>query len=414
MKVLMVHKFYFIEGGAERYMFNLSTILEQNGTEIIPFAMLHPRTEPTLYQKYFVSNFDPDGVLKNLNILNGIKSVARVIYNTEAQKKLEQLIDRTKPDVAHVHGVYHHLSPSVLYTLKKRNLPVIFTLHEYKILCPSFLFLDRHRNICERCEGKHFWHPIQQRCLKNSLAASTLVSAEAYVHRLLGSYRKNVDLYLSPSTFLRDKMIQYGYPPEKVRHLPYTIPIEEYKPKYSHKNYFTYIGRLSLEKGIELLVHAMEYISGSDLYICGTGRLREPLEKWVEEKGLKNVKFLGHLSGDELRDVMRNSMFTVVPSIVYDNSPLAIYESLALGKPVVGARIGGIPELIDEGETGYLFEPSDKESLVEAVQKMLGEKQNFAAMGKQARKKAEREFAPETHRTKIIEIYNQYLNKNLK
>ena len=230
MKVLMIHKFYFIEGGGERYMFNLASLLEEDGVEIIPFAMQHPRSFETRYYDYFTSHFEPDAILKNLNVLNGVKSVARVIYNREARRKIESLIRDTKPDIAHVHGVYHHLSPSVLFSLKKYNLPVVFTLHEYKILCPSYLFLDRHGVICERCRGKHFWHPLTQRCLKDSLCASALISAEAYVHRILGTYHKCVDLYLSPSKFLRSKMIEYGYPADKIDWLPYPIPLKDYEP----------------------------------------------------------------------------------------------------------------------------------------------------------------------------------------
>jgi glycosyltransferase involved in cell wall biosynthesis len=303
--------------------------------------------------------------------------------------------------------VYHHLSPSVLFALKRHGIPVVFTLHEYKILCPSYLFLNRRGEICELCEGKKFWHPIKERCLRGSLAASALVSVEAYVHRFLRTYRRTVDLYLSPSRFLRDKMIQYGFAPDKVIWLPYTIPIEEYVPSYQPGSYFTYVGRLSREKGVELLVQAMEDVSGAELYVCGTGRLEGPLKRWVATRGLRNVRFLGHLASEQLRAVMRGSMFTVVPSIVYDNSPLAVYESFALGKPVVGAHIGGIPELIEPGQEGVLFEPNNRADLVRALREMVSDRQKLGEMGRKARAKAERWFSPEEHLRRIMVVYRQ-------
>ncbi len=248
LKILMVHKFFYIEGGAERYMFNLSELLQRDGFDVLPFAMKHPRNEETPYSKYFVDYFEPDKEIANLGIINGAKAAGRVIYNVQARKRIETMIDETQPDLAHVHGVYHHLSPSVLHSLKKKNLPVIFTLHEYKILCPAYLFLDGQGNVCEKCAGKHFWHPIVKKCFRNSLPASFLVSVESYVHRILKTYKTKVDLYLSPSKFLQGKMIEYGYPADKVEWLPYTIPIDHYEPNFDHEDYFVYVGRLPMKK----------------------------------------------------------------------------------------------------------------------------------------------------------------------
>jgi len=405
----MVHKFFYIEGGAERYMFNLSELLQRDGFEVLPFAMQHPRNEETPYSKYFVDYFEPDKEIANLGLVNGARAAGRVIYNVQARKRIETMIDETHPDLAHVHGVYHHLSPSVLHSLKKKNLPVIFTLHEYKILCPAYLFLDGQGNVCEKCAGKHFWHPIVKKCFRNSLPASLLVSVESYVHRILKTYKTKVDLYLSPSKFLQGKMIEYGYPPDKVEWLPYTIPIDRYEPNFDHEDYFVYVGRLSHEKGIAELVYAMKRVPRARLKVIGTGRLAEPLQKFVQDEGVKNVEFVGYKKGDELRAMVRNAMFVAVPSVVYDNSPLSIYEAFAHGKPVVGAAIGGIPELIDEGEDGFLFTAGDEDSLVKALNKMLESQNEFRRMGVHARKKAVSLFGPEAHLERIKGIYKRFV-----
>lgn len=410
MKVLMIHKFYYIEGGAERYFFNLAQLLERQGVEVIPFAMSHPRNLATPYASHFVDYFEPDKELARLGLLNGLKAASRVIYNRQARGNIEKLIDQTRPDLAHVHGVYHHLSPSVLFSLKKKNLPVLFTLHEYKILCPAYLFLDGQGQVCELCSGKHFWHPIAKKCFRNSLPASLLVSTESYFHRFLNTYRNCVDLYLSPSKFLRDKMIQYGYPERQVEWLPYSIPIDLYTPNYSHQDYCIYVGRLSHEKGIQQLVQAMKLLPQLKLKVAGTGRLEEPLKKFVEQEGLQNIEFLGYQQGENLRQYVQNAMFVVVPSVVYDNSPLTIYEAFALGKPVVGAAIGGIPELIDPGQDGFLFQANDTTSLVETIHRMLECRAEFSRMGQSGRQKALALFGPEAHMKRINAIYQRFLS----
>ena len=409
MKILMVHKFYYIEGGAERYLFNLTELLERQGHQVIPFAMHHPKNVSTKYNQYFVDYFEPDKELATLGLLNGAKAAARVVFNKQAQKNIEQIIDDFSPDIAHVHGVYHHLSPSVLFSLKKKNIPVIFTLHEYKILCPSYLFLDGQGKVCELCEGKKFWHATAKKCFRNSLAASGLVSVESYVHRILKTYHKNVDLYLSPSKFLQGKMIQYGYPKERVEWLPYSIPIDQYEPNYEYEDYFVYVGRLSHEKGVAELVHAMKKVPHIKLKVIGTGRLEDELKQYIQQNSLNNVELVGYKSGAELRDIVRKAMFVAVPSVVYDNSPLSIYEAFALGKPVVGATIGGIPELVDEGKDGFLFTSGDEESLVKSLNKMIECKNEFPIMGKNARKKAENLFGPKAHVERIEQIYKRFV-----
>ncbi len=409
MKILMVHKFYYIEGGAERYYFNLCELLQRHGHEVIPFAMHHPRNEATPYSDFFVDYFEPDRELARLGVINGLRAAARVIYNRQAQQRIELLIDAVRPDIAHVHGVYHHLSPSVLFSLKRKKLPVIFTLHEYKILCPDYLFLDRHGRVCERCAGAHFWHATAGRCFRQSLPASALVSAESYVHRFLRTYRRQVDLYLSPSRFLRDKMIQYGYPQEQVAWLPYTIPIDHYEPCYENDGYCVYVGRLSHEKGIAELVRAMKHLPDIRLKVIGTGRLEEALKTFVHENGMENVEFSGYQSGASLREIVKRAMFVVVPSVVYDNSPLSIYEALAHGKAVLGANIGGIPELIDEERDGLLFTAGDEESLVAAMRRMMAAAPRWPEMGRHGRDKAVTLFGPEAHLQRIESIYRKFM-----
>jgi glycosyltransferase involved in cell wall biosynthesis len=280
------------------------------------------------------------------------------------------------------------------------------TLHDYKIICPNYILLDGHRHVCEACHGKHFWKATAKKCFRNSYAASALVSAEAYWNYWKKSYLQNVDVFVSPSQFLGDKISQFGYQKKPVLVQPYTLDLKTYEPCYGPSDYFIFMGRLTHEKGVHFLLDAAKTIQGADLYILGTGPLENELSKRVQDEKLKHVKILGYKSGDELRELVRRAKFTVVTSEWHDNSPLVIYESLALGNPVVGARMGGIPELIEEGVDGFVYERGDLQTFVNHVNYLIQNPDKTMAMGINARQKAERLFGFEEHYKKLLELYN--------
>jgi glycosyltransferase involved in cell wall biosynthesis len=305
-----------------------------------------------------------------------------------------------------VHSIYHHLTPSVLFTLKKYNLPVLLTLHDYKMVCPNYIFLDGKRHICEACQGKHFWQATAKKCFRNSFAASALVTAEAYWNYWKKSYLNNVDVFVSPSQFLGDKISQYGYQDKPVLVQPYTLDLSTYEPCYEPSNYFVFMGRLTHEKGVHFLLDAAKHIRGADLYVLGTGPIEDELSQRVQKENLTHVKMLGYKSGDELRELVRRAKFTVITSEWHDNSPLVIYESLSLGNPVVGARMGGIPELIEEGVDGFVYDRGDIETFVKHVNFLIQNPQKTIKMGKSARQKAERLYGFDEHYKKLLELYD--------
>jgi glycosyltransferase involved in cell wall biosynthesis len=406
MKILMVHKFYYVEGGAERYVFNVSDLLEKKGHTVIPFAMRDDRNFESEFSNHFVDRFGPDQLFQTKNPFERVKIANRIVFNKQAQEKLSQLIEETQPDIAHVHSIYHHLSPSVLHTLKKHNLPVLLTLHDYKMVCPNYIFLDGERNVCEACEGKHFWKATTKKCFRNSYAASALVTAEAYVNKWKKSYLNNVDVFVSPSKFLGDKISLYGYERKPVLVQPYTLDLDEYEPSYEQSDYFVFMGRLTHEKGVNFLLDAAKNIHGADLYILGTGPLEADMRARVENEKLTNVKMLGYKGGQELRDIVRRAKFTVITSEWHDNSPLVIYESLSLGNPIIGSRMGGIPELIEEGVDGYVFDRGDTETFIGRVNELIAEPDKTIQMGKNARKKAEALYGFDEHYAKLMKLYD--------
>lgn len=404
MKVLSVNKFHYIKGGADRLYLEWSELLEKKGHEIVYFSMQHERNQSTTYARYFVENveFFDNGGRRNLPGM-----ALRVLYSRQARRRIELLIEDTRPEIAHLHNIAHQLSPSILDSLKKQGLPVVQTVHDYKFGCPTYSFFTQGQ-VCERCKGHHYYNAALHRCNRGSLSASLLNCVEMYFHQLIGIYDK-VDLFISPSDFLREKMIEYGFSPERIIWIPNFVDTNQYVPSYTSDGYFLFVGRLVSFKGVSTLLEAMRSVQESLLYIVGEGELREQLEARAKEESIQNVSFLGYQSGPELKSLIANAMFTVTPSEWYENMPYAILESFALGTPVLAANIGGMPELIEPGVNGLLFEPGSVVDLVEKIRYLLLNRQQLASMGKRARAKIESEYDAETHYERVMQAYERFL-----
>lgn len=404
MKVLSVNKFHYIKGGADRLYLEWSELLEKKGHEIVYFSMQHERNQATTYARYFVENveFFNNGGWRNLPDM-----ALRVLYSRQARRRIELLIEDTRPEIAHLHNIAHQLSPSILDSLKKHGLPVVQTVHDYKFGCPTYSFFTEGQ-VCERCKGHHYYNTVLHRCNRGSLSASLLNCVEMYLHQLIGIYDK-VDLFISPSNFLREKMIEYGFSPERIVRIPNFVDTNQYVPSYTSDGYFLFVGRLVSFKGVSTLLEAMRSVQESQLYIVGEGELREQLEARAREESIQNVSFLGYQSGPELKSLIANAMFTVTPSEWYENMPYAILESFALGTPVLAANIGGMPELIEPEVNGLLFEPGSVVDLVEKIRYLLLNRQQLASMGKRARAKIEREYNAETHYERVVQVYERFL-----
>jgi glycosyltransferase involved in cell wall biosynthesis len=405
MKVLAANKFYFVKGGAERYYFELKRILEERGHEVVPFAMRHEENEPSEHEDLFVSHESFEGAR---GLGRALSAAGRVIYSVESRRKIEELVDRTKPDVAHLHNIAHQLSPSILYGLRAKGVPVVQTLHDYKLVCPNYQMFV-HGEVCERCATWRYYNAVIHCCMRGSVARSLTVCAEAYVHRLLGTYARNVALFIAPSESLRKRVIAHGVDPAKVVHLPYGIALDAYTPRYESDGYAVYVGRLSTGKGLRTLLRAAARAPGVRLRVVGSGPLSAELAETAQQGGLSNVSFEGYRTGPELAALFSGSRFVVVPSECYENSPLTVYEALAYGKAVIGSAIGGIPELVAEGVNGLLFDAGDDAALAEAMTALWSDASRAIAMGRAGRERIEREFAPGQHYERIMAIYERVL-----
>jgi glycosyltransferase involved in cell wall biosynthesis len=397
--VLQVNKFYYLRGGAERYYFDLTDALRARGHEVIPFAMQDPRNEPTLHEASFAAPVD---FHSNGSVLGRVRRGARVVYNVEARRRLSLLIDRFRPDVAHLHNVAHQLTPSILDALRGAKIPVVQTLHDYKLICSSYL-LFANGAVCDRCRGGRHYHAAFQRCHHGSLGMSVVGFVEMAVHAARGSY-DSVARFLCPSGFMKSKCESFGVGGDRLQHLPYFLKAERYRPSYEAGDYVLYAGRLSREKGVSALLRAVARLREIPLVVVGDGPLRQQLEIEAAASGAP-VRFEGHLDTEALHARVRGAAFVVVPSEWYENLPYAILEAFALGKPVLGSRIGGIPELVRESETGALFEARDAEALAEVLNRMWRDRGRLVQMGRAARARIEREFDESGHLEQVGLVY---------
>lgn len=405
MKIFMVNKFFYHYGGTESHVFGLSQMLNDKGHQVIPFGMQHEDNKQEFDSEYFVKKID----YETNSLIEKIHNAAKLLYSLEAKKKIRKLIEKTKPDIAHLHNIYHQLSPSILGELKKCNIPMVMTVHDLKLVCPNYKFLHQG-TICEKCYVHRYYHAIIGRCIKNSFIGSTLCAVEMYLHKLFHLY-DSIDKFIFLSDFYKMKFIEFGFPADKLIFLPNYVPMKEYIPSRSIKNYFIYLGRLVPEKGLKTLIKAMKKIKGYELYIIGDGPERRKLEAELAEGGDNSIKFLGFQSGESLLYLAREAMFMVIPSEWYENSPRSVLEGLSMGLPVIASNVGGLPELVEDGVNGLIFEIGNADDLSEKILYLINNPDKRREMGKRAREKIEREHNPELFYERTVAIYQSLINR---
>lgn len=361
MRILLINKYHYRKGGAERAYFDTAHILAENGHEIAFFSMEHPDNLPTPWKKYFVRQVDY--LDEKQPLLSKIRAAVRILWNSEAARELEKLIVEFSPEVAHLHNTYHQLSPSILWTLKKHGVKIVMTLHDYKAVSPNYSLFVRGK-IWEHVSG---WKTIIDRAIKDSLVKSTVCAFELWFHQMLGSYRL-VNQYLAPSKFLIQKYQALGFP-YPIQHVPQPLsPFPQPPAQLGQGSPYLFAGRLSPEKGAETLLKAFAELPNLKLMVAGTGPEEVRLKKQYGH--FPNITFLGHLSGEPLAQAFRKAKAFIIPSEWYENMPYSMLEAFGYGLPVIGSNLGGIPERIVDGHNGFLFEAGNVESLKAALQRL--------------------------------------------
>jgi len=406
-KVLIVNKFYYLAGGAERYVFEWSEELIRRGHEVVPFSMQHEKNRSTPWDRFFIRN-------RNFDIRQSFIKKARAgigtIWSLEAARNLERLLGEFQPDICHLHSFGFQITSSILPVLKRHKIPVVQTSHEYKLICPNQRLYDLEKGVvCMKCGGSRFYRAVAAKCLKDSRAASTIACLEGYFNRTLKLYDRYIDRVFSPSKFLADRLVECGWPPYKIMPIPNFVdparfpadlPVEE--PQAG-----VYFGRLSREKGLDTLLTAAK-ISGINVHLIGTGPLEDHLKKRAAEENIPAV-FHGFVQMDRLMHLVSRCGFSTMPSDWYENGPFAALESMALARPLIVSAQGGLPEFVEDGVTGFTFKAGDAAALAEKMKWIADNPVLAAKMGQAARLSVEEKYSLDIHYRRVTAAYSEVL-----
>jgi glycosyltransferase involved in cell wall biosynthesis len=401
-QLLSINNYYYRRGGSEVVFFEHNRLFENAGWEVVPFSMQNALNEPSPWSAHFVNETEGAG---RQSPFGKVARAAGAIYSLEAARRIRGLLALIRPQVAHAHNIYHHLSPSVLVELHRRDVPVVLTLHDLKLVCPAYK-MHTQGAICEECRGGALRNVVRNRCIKNSTAMSALVWLESTVHKALDIYMRNVTRLVVPSRFFLAKFAEWGVDTSRFAHIPNSIDVDAFEASEEPGDAFVYLGRLVPEKGVATLVKAAAKAQVR-LRIIGTGPEEAALRRLAQDLG-GDVEFTGYLSGGALRAAIGSARAVVVPSEWYENAPISVMEASAMARPIIGADIGGVPELIRPEETGFVFESGNVDSLVavlERVQRL--EPARLRRIGMAGRAWMRSEFSPTAYRDRMVRLYQE-------
>ncbi|MBM6688919.1 glycosyltransferase [Collinsella tanakaei] len=422
MRVLLVNKFHYRKGGSETYYFALADALRSLGHEVFFFAMEDPRNEPCDQARYFVSAKDYNGPS---SIGEKIDAVTSFFYSKEARGKFEALCEDVRPDFVHMNLVHRQITFSILDApyLREHRVPVVWTAHDYIAVCPNYTMLDGAGSVCDACVGGSGMNCLKRKCVKGSTAKSVLAMLEAKYLSATKAYEK-IDRIICPSQFLGSKMVEGGFPERQLVWMPNFLTDEavaemDATPMCEAADpYFVYFGRLVREKGVEVLLRAFAQAAPSlsadwRLKVVGDGPMRGELERLAAELAVADrVEFLGYKAGAELRAFVKGARFSVAPSTWHENMPFSVVESLLAGTPVIGSRMGGIPELVTDGRTGFTFASGDVDELAGLLRFAAQlPADDYRQMQSAGRAFVEDRCSQSTYMNKLIELYDTLIQE---
>ncbi len=381
MKILFINKFLYPNGGSETYVFALGDALRALGHEVEFFGMDHPARTVGNSAEAYTANMDFHGGGKLEKLLYPLKT----IYSFEARRQLRKVLDSFSPDVIHLNNFNYQLTPSILVEIERwekkngRRCRVVYTAHDGQLVCPNHLFRNPNSGeLCEKCLGAHYSNCVRGRCIHGSRARSLVGAAEARYWDLRGIYRR-IDAVICPSAFMKSKLDTNRWLRGRTLVLRNFIEKAE-KKKTDKKEYVLYFGRYSEEKGIDTLVRAIEACPEIPFVCAGAGPLEDKLS------ALENVRNVGFQSGEALDRLIREAQFSLCPSEVHDNCPFSVMESQERATPVIGARLGGVPELIEDGVNGRLFERKDADALAALIRELWNDRETLARYSRECEK----------------------------
>jgi glycosyltransferase involved in cell wall biosynthesis len=394
MKILLVHNFYQSSSpsGEDAVFRNEHELFKKNGIDVITYEKHNDDIKGYgLWDKFLLS-------FKN-------------IWSRKTYIELKQLLTKEKPDLAHFHNIWYLITPSAYFACKDAGVPVVQTLHNFRMFCVNGLLL-RDGKVCEECIGHLPWGGVKHGCYSNSRLYSLPVAVTEGIHSIAGTWKDKVDAYISLTEFSKKKFIECGLPEEKIFVKPNFL-LNPPEPSFTYRDYIIFLGRLSHEKGLSILIDSAKVLNNSAvslrLKIVGDGPLMKELKDKVKAEKIKGIEFTGRKTFHECMELLRDARCMIMPAVCYENFPMAIREAFACGKPVIASNLGAMAELVDDGKTGLLFEPGDPEDLAAKIRWMLENHDSCIEMGKNARKEFEEKYTAEKNFKILMEIYNNLI-----
>ena len=397
--VLNVNNFHYYRGGSDQYFLKLTMLLKEKGHRVTTFSTENTRN----INKSWLAGEMPRSV--DTEKFSSISNILRYCYSPEARKKMALALQEFRPDLVHLHIYYGQLTGSIIDPIKNAGIPIIQTLHEYKLVCPTH-GLFAHNSFCDKCKGKHYWKAIIQRCNRNSIARTALSVTESYISEWLG-VNKHIDRYIAVSQFQKNQLVRLGIEGKKIDvlyHYMDNISADSVYPG----DYFLFVGRLVIEKGLEVLLHAFAQLPKPrpQLKIAGDGNARHELIKLARRLDVASeVEWLGFCYGEKLDMFYKNCLAVINPSLLNETFGLTCLEALMRKKPVIASNIGAFPEVVTHGYNGFLFQPGDYLALRDAMQ-LFSEDRNLASdMGEAGYEKVKEKFSIKRHYEGLMKIY---------
>ena len=411
MRIVLVNYRYFVSGGPERYLFNVKSLLKSNGHEVFPFSIKNSLNFESDFEDYFVDSVDDAAYFKEgrKSLKSTLKSILRLFFSIEVQKKFQKFLQVTKPDLVFILQYHNKMSPSVIYAAKKLGIPIVHRISDFQYMCPNALFFNEVKGICEDCLEGRYYSCIKYKCVHGSKVYSALKLGAKLLHDYLRITNK-IDAFVVPSSFTAIKLKQYGISEEFLNHIPSFFNEPQRDLCLSYEPYFLYIGRIEKQKGLMTLVKAFEDTKYS-LKIIGfsSDGYDDFLKNYLV--GKKHcIDFLGRMTFDEIVPFLQTCMCTIVPSEWYDNLPNTILESYAFRKPVIATNIGSLPEIVNDGKTGILFEYGDALSLRSKLEIFINDPQCAQRYGEQAYSEIQNKYSAEAHYEKLMELFDHVVN----
>lgn len=405
MKILNINKYYQYTGGGDRFFFDTAKILSSQGHEVIPYCLDYPNNFTTPYAHYFPKGISGIDVGKQ-PLSKQLKLFFNGIYSLEAKTQLKHLILETKPDIAHLHILHYTMSPSVIDALHDNNIPIVFSLHDYRIVCAGgYLYNQGHP--CQKCKKNQYYHAIVDRCYRNSYFSSLMGTIGNYLYKLKNVYQK-VDIFTVPHHNMLEILTDFGIPREKLQILPNPLIFEEALPSPSAGESVLFFGHLAAQKGIFTLLTAAAQLPDIPFIICGQGPALPEIRAIIEQKQMIHITLDTQTRwGNGLEKMIASSRFIVSPSEWPTPLEYSTLEAMAMGKALVASRIGGNQEIITEGITGITFEPSNHFELEAVIRYLYSHPELCVQMGMQGRDCIQTTFSANSFYRTIMNIYQQ-------